>query len=602
MSGIDYGILILFVLYAVFSGLRYRKRAGVNLEEYFLAGRTLSGTQAGISMAATQFAADTPLLVTGLVASGGLFSVWRLWVYGISFLALGFIFSGMWRRAGVLTDLEVMELRYSGQLSIILRAIKAVHLGTLVNCSVLAMVLLAATRVSEAFFFWDQWLPATWYQLILSFSYQLGFGNGPSNISSTPFAHDPAHILAINNLITISLIVVFTWFYSATGGLRSVVKTDVAQFTIMIIGMILYAYYIFAALPDNEGSLFDRLSLQYGISQAETFTTFWPSWDEVGGVLFVVFVVQWIAHTNADGTGYLAQRVMACRNEKEARRACLIFSFLQIVIRSIIWVPITLGLLLVYPFEPDQIILDNQFTASREASFITGISQVLPIGVLGLLVTSLIAALASTVDSHLNWGASYWTNDLYSRFLNEYILKRKPGVKELVFVARLSNFIILCIAGVIAFSMGSIQNAWHISLLFGSGLGLVIMLRWLWYRINIYSELAASVSSLLLAPVLFFLCPELSEGQKLLILFSISSIMVIVVTLCTKPEPMSHLEKFYQIVKPQGFWGPVEEQLGYETRKSKLLFLKSLCGISLGSIILYSLLAIGSSLAVSISF
>jgi len=234
------------------------------------------------------------------------------------------------------------------------------------------------------------------------------------------------------------------------------------------------------------------------------------------------------------------------------------------VIRSLIWLPIALGLLVLYPAaalpEPGQ--AADAFRAAREATFATGIRDFLPAGLSGLMLTGMLAALASTIDTHLNWGASYWANDIYRRFAAPLLLKREAGRRELVWVARLSNLGLILIAVLIMARLSSIQGAWHVSLLFGSGLGVVLMLRWLWYRINLWSEYAAAGSSLVIAPVLLLGFPDLAEGARLLTLVGLSTTVVVAVTLAAPPEDSGRLLDFYRRVRPPGGWGPVAERAG----------------------------------------
>jgi solute:Na+ symporter, SSS family len=220
---IDALIVLAFIAYAVTAGFLARRQASRSLTEYFLAGKTLSGWKAGTSMAATQFAADTPLLVTGLIATAGIFAVWRLWVYGLAFLLLAFVFAAHWRRAGVLTDAELTEIRYSGRAVLPLRVLKAVYYGTVINCVVLAMVLVAAIRIAEVFLPWHLWLPAMIYAPMLGLAQGVGV-----ELASGVTGLDP-WIATTNNMVSIVAILAFTALYSMTGGLRSVVTTDVAS-------------------------------------------------------------------------------------------------------------------------------------------------------------------------------------------------------------------------------------------------------------------------------------------------------------------------------------------------------------------------------------
>ena len=204
-----------------------------------------------------------------------------------------------------------------------------------------------------------------------------------------------------------------------------------------------------------------------------------------------------------DGTGYLAQRSMACRSERDARAAAVLFAWLQVFLRSLLWLAIALGLLVLYPFRPEEAAGEG-FAAAREMLFVHGIDDLLPPGARGLMLVGLLAALASTVDTHLNWGASYWSKDVYEDVLCRRLLGRQPKPRELVLVARLSNVLILAIAMAVMVNLGSIQTAWFVSLLFGAGMGSVLVLRWLWERINLYSELAAMAASLVTAPLLLY--------------------------------------------------------------------------------------------------
>ncbi|UCD18044.1 MAG: Na+:solute symporter [Candidatus Zixiibacteriota bacterium] len=541
---IDFLIVAAFVLYAVTVGFRARKKASKNLQEYFLAGRTISGWRAGISMAATQFAADTPLLITGLIATGGIFLLWRLWIYGIAFLMMGFILSAGWRRAGVLTDAELTEARYSGSGVLTLRVLKAVYYGTVINCVVMAMVLVAAMRIAEIFLPWHQWLPSGVYGIFMSVTTGLGLSLGGSVTGLDP------SIATTNNLISILAIMSFTALYSTTGGLRSVVATDVMQFLLAMLGILIYAFIV-ARQIGGLGEIADRVVELYGEMAGGKMLSFAPTGGEVLLPFLVIIGLQWFFQMNSDGTGYLAQRSMACRTDRDARIAGVVFTWLQIFLRSLIWTVIGVGLLVIYPYTSGTVSGD-QFAASREILFVTGINELLPPGIRGLMLTGMLAALASTIDTHLNWGASYWSNDIYQRLICHTWLRRKPKSFELVLAARLSNLLIIIIALTIMANLGSIQTAWYISLLFGAGMGSVLVLRWLWERINLYSELAAMVVSLAVAPILLITTD--AEWVRLSLMAVISTFAAIAVTFFTPRTDSTVLMHFYQKVSPPGFW------------------------------------------------
>ena len=559
---LDLLIVVAFILYSVRNGFRNQSKASENLEEYFLAGRSVKGWRAGVSMAATQFAADTPLLVMGLIATGGIFMLWRLWIYGLGFLMIGFLLGRGWRRARVLTDAELTELRYSGRGVLLLRGLKAVYYGTVMNCTIMAMVLVAATRISEVFLPWHAWLPAGFYQPIHNLVEWVGvpLASGATDLQT--------YVATTNNLFSIFLIIGFTALYSTTGGLRSVISTDTAQFAIAMVGTLIYAVVVVMRSGGIRGMV-DGLVAQYGEAQASQFLSFAPSTGELLMPFLVVVSLQWFFERNSDGTGYFAQRLMACRTDRDARMAAFLFTWLQILLRSLVWLVIGVGLLVLYPFEASSA-TGESFVAGRELLYATGIRDLLPVGLRGLALTGLLAALASTIDTHLTWGASYWSNDLYLRILNREWLQREPSTREQVLVARLSNIVILGLALAIMANLQSIQTAWTITLLFGAGTGAVLVLRWLWERINLYSEIAAIAVSLFLAPVFLFTVEQ--EWLRLLLMSSISTAVVVAVTLLTRPTDENVLVEFYRRTDPPGFWRRTAQKAGSDPRRPMAAF------------------------------
>lgn len=541
---IDLLIVLAFVAYSVTVGFLSRKQASKDLSEYFLAGHTLGGWRAGLSMAATQFAADTPLLVMGLLAVGGVSSLWRLWSYGIAFLLMGFVLGKAWRRAGVLTDAELTEVRYSGRGVVALRGLKALYYGTVINCVVMAFVLVAAVRIFEIFLPWHDWLPAGFYGGLRDALAATGL-----EIASGASGLDAATATA-NNVLSIVLVLAFVALYSTTGGLRSVVATDVAQFALMMTGTAVYAW-IAVGRAGGPRAMLAGIESHYGAERAEHFLRFAPEAGEALLPFLVILGLQWFFQMNSDGTGYLAQRTMACRGDREARLAGVVFTISQIVVRSLLWLPIGLALLVVYPFDPAAPV-DESLIGGREILFARGIDELLPVGIRGLMLTGMLAALASTLDTHLNWGASYWSNDLYRGILVERWQKREAGSKELVLVARLANVLILAVALTIMVNLGSIQTAWQISLLFGAGMGAVLVLRWLWEKINLYCEIVAILTSLVVAPVLLFTVEE--EWLKLLLMSIASTAAVLVTAFLGPATDRERLVEFFRQVDPPGWW------------------------------------------------
>jgi solute:Na+ symporter, SSS family len=585
---LDLLIVLAFVAYAIAAGFRSRRKASQGLDEYFLAGRTLSGWRAGFSMAATQFAADTPLLVAGLVATGGVFLLWRLWIYGIAFLLMAFVFSALWRRSGVLTDAEFTEVRYSGRGVVALRALKAVYYGTLINCVVMAMVLVAAVRIAEVFLPWQEWLPPALFDPVVGFVTASGLTFGAAAPGLAP------EVATASALISIILILVFTALYATTGGLRSVVTTDVLQFALAMIGTAVYAWVV-VRHAGGLGEMPGRVIELYGEASASRLLSFGP--PELSAEVLLPFLtiigLQWFFQMNSDGTGYLAQRSMACRTDADARLAGVVFTWAQILFRSLIWLLIAVGLLILFPYTVAEAGAEG-FAASREALFVQGIDDLLPAGVRGLMLVGLLAALASTIDTHLNWGASYWSNDLYGRVWCEKVRQRVASPRELVVVARVSNVILVVIALVIMANLGSIQEAWVMSLLLGAGMGSVLVLRWLWERINLWSEVAAIAASLVLAPILLF-GVDLGDGPageawQLALMALGSTAAAVGVTFFTRPTSDAQRVAFYRRVRPVGAWSRTAAASGEDPRRPRLALARQLGEVGVTAASLFLLL------------
>jgi Na+/proline symporter len=581
---IDFAIVGGYVAYSIASGLGSRKLASRGLEEYFLAGRSLKGWQAGVSMAATQFAADTPLVVTGMVATAGVFALWRFWVYAFAFLLMALVLGAAWRRSGVLTDAELSEFRYSGKSAAALRGAKAVYLGVIFNCTVLAMVLKATASVTEPFFLWNEWLPQGLYAALEGTVQVLGFPLTTSGAACADGACEAGSCIAgrcvgpadwvatTNNVLSIGAILAVTTLYSTTGGLRSVVRTDIAQFTLAMGGTFAFAFVVLQHVGGLSG-LFEGLAAVYpadrsgpaGLVRSEALAFTPDRAHDVTLALLGVLAIQWICQINADGSGYLAQRTMACRSDRDARQAGVVFTVLQILVRSLVWLPIALGLTLIFPFQ--QGLEGSLLVASREATYVRGIAELMPPGVQGLLIAGMLGALASTLDTHLNWGSSYFTNDIYKRFVCPHLLRREPSPRSLVWVARLANLGILLLALALMPLMDSIQTAWKASLLLGAGLGVLLVLRWIHWRLNAVGELAALIASLFVAPLLLYLGNHDvlffgDDASRLLTMAGTATAVGLLASLLSAPESHETLSAFYERVRPPGFWGPFSRRPG----------------------------------------
>ena len=560
MAAIDLAILAAFIVYAVSAGIRNRRAASRNLAEYFLAGRRLPGWQAGLSMAATQFAADTPLLVTGLIATAGIFALWQLWIYALAFLLMGFVLSAGWRRAGVLTDAELTELRYGGRAAAVLRGVKAVYFGTVLNCTVLAWVLFAAVRIAEPFLLWDQWLPPTLFEPVVDLVAWIGVP------LTARRPDDPAVWTATaSNLISLLALLAVVTAYSASGGLRSVVATDIVQIAVMLAGTAAFAWIV-AAEVGGPWAIVEGIRERYGGGgpngiRPDEILAFTP--DRARGAAPAVLGMLgllWLIQLNADGSGYLAQRTMACRSDRDARTAAVVFTYTQVLVRSLLWLPLGLGLLVLFP--PDPALAPALLQADREASYVRGMAELLPPGLLGLMLTGMLAALASTVDTHLNWGASYWTNDIYKRFVCRAWRGVEPDARALVRVARVANVAILAIALLVMTQLTSINQAWQTSLLMGAGMGVVLVLRWLWWRVNAWAEIAAALVSLVAAPILMTVLDDDAQAARLLLMAALATSGALAAVLLAPPEDRARLVAFHARVRPPGFWGPVAAAAG----------------------------------------
>jgi len=578
---LDLGILTAFILYSLYLGWSARRKASRSLTEYFLAGRSVSGWQAGLSMAATQFAADTPLLVMGLLAMGGVFSLWRLWIYGLAFLLMGFVLGAAWRRAGVLTDAELTMIRYSARGALALRALKAVFYGTVINCVVLAFVLAAATRLFELFLPWHEWLPGGMYASVTDAVAATGLVLN-SGLTSLPDA-----VATANNVVSIILMLLFVAGYSTTGGLRSVIGTDVMQLAIMLTGTALYAWYAVESVG-GLAQLPAALEATYGAENAARILSFTPPAGEAFAPFIVIIALQWFYQMNSDGTGYLAQRTMACRDDREARWAAIVFTITQVVVRSLLWLLIGIALLVVFPFDPGAS-ADEAFISGREMVFARGIDTLLPVGARGLMLTGMLAALASTIDTHMNWGASYWSNDLYKAIWVERIRGREANQWELVRVARLATIILFIIALAIMVNLGSIQTAWQISLLFGAGMGAVLILRWIWERVNLWCEIGSIFVSLALAPILIWTVD--ADWLRLLIMSVVSTGVVIAAALLMPGTEPARLMAFYDRVRPPGWWANTARGLNLESRASRQDFRRDIVAMLAAATSVYTWLA-----------
>ncbi|MCA9643819.1 MAG: hypothetical protein KC492_24165, partial [Myxococcales bacterium] len=447
--------------------------------------------------------------------------------------------------------------RYSGAGAEVLRYLKAFYFGTLFNCVVLAFVLLAATRITEPFLPWHEWLGADAVAPLASVVEWVG-----KPLTAVGLDAEDVWIRSASNLLSIFVIVGFTTLYSATGGLRSVINTDVVQVILAFIATGIYAVVIIQKIGGLD-QIPIRLEALYGAERMRSMLSFNPieGMGEMAAAVMTLMSIQWFAQLNSDGTGYLAQRSMACSGDEQARLAAVIFTYAQSVLRTLLWLPIVVGLMVLYP--ADGPVVTEAQTAAREGVFVLGVRDYLPTGALGLMLVGLLAALSSTVDTHLNWGSSYWTNDFYDRWYCQRIKKEPADPKKLVWVARVSNIFILGLGLAIMSQLGSIQTAWKMSLLFGAGMGVPLLLRWVWHRQNAWGELVPIAASVIIAPALLLGLPDPEyDAIRLICMTILATAASVAASLLTAPVDPERLDAFYRAVQPPGFWAPVANRLG----------------------------------------
>jgi SSS family transporter len=510
---LDWVIVGAFFLFYLIVGLLVAKRSGKNYSEYFLSGRSMPWWLLGVSMVATTFSADTPNLVTDMVRKNGVAGNWAWWAFLLTGMLTVFVYAKLWRRSGVLTDLEFYELRYSGRAATFLRGFRALYLGVFFNVLIMASVSLAAIKIGGV---------------------MLGLS--------------PLQTLLIASLVTVA--------YTSVGGLTGVLWTDFLQFLVAMVGTVWAAVYLLN-LP-QVGGLSNLLSHPAVTPRLD----FLPDFSDMS-VLIPVFIIPiavqwwnvWYPGAEPGGGGYIAQRMLSAKDEKNAIGATLIFNFMHYALRPWPWILVALASLIVFP---DVASLRTAFphvdpgVVNDDLAY-PAMMTYLPTGLLGMVVAALIAAYMSTIATHLNWGSSYVVHDFYRRFI-----KPQATDRELVNVGRLSTVVLMVLSAVIALALSNALQAFNILLQIGAGTGLIFILRWFWWRINAYSELAGMVISFVVA-VGFELYPNTLEAHwKLLIGIGITTIGWVTVTLLTPPTAPDRLLDFYRHIKPHPVgWQPV---------------------------------------------
>ena len=518
VTTVDYVIIVAYLVFALVVGALLGRRASKSMAEYFAAGRTLPWWLAGTSMVATTFAADTPLAVSGLVRTQGIAGNW-FWWNGVFANMLGtFLFAPLWRRSGVLTDLEFIRIRYDGKPADVLRGFRVLYSSLIHNSIVMGWVILAASKIVRATFGWDE------------------------------------HI-------TLGVLILITFVYTLSAGLWGVVVTDLLQFILAMTGAIWLGIVALMAVGGGpslvqqlgERGLHDKLALIPHPEMRDLWLAF-----------LAYMLLQWWSVGRPDGEGYIAQRLLSSRDEKHATYAFLWFAFAHYVLRPWWWILVGLASLILLPGTIAKEL------GGDEGAYPILMGRLLPAGVLGVMVASLLAAFMSTMDTQMNWAASYLTNDFY----RAYIRKDAPD-RHYVLVGRLATTIILLLGVGMSLVTEEISKAWMLLAGLNAGIGTVSVLRWLWWRVSAWSELGAMATALLVNAVMHILgwmgrepFTWLIEKQgfpvRLLIIVALTQVAWVVVTVLTRPEPREKLVEFYRRVRPPGWWGDIPQEAGVE--------------------------------------
>ena len=506
----DWSIVALYFLFNVAVGLYYKRRAGRDTAEFFLSGRNVPWWLAGTSMVATTFAADTPLAVTGLVARNGVAGNWLWWNLLASGMLTVFFYARLWRRAGVMTDIEFSEIRYAGRPAAFLRGLRALYLGVLINCIILGWVNLAMVKIL-----------------------QLLFGVGK-----------------LEALALVLGLIALTSAISTLSGLWGVLVTDLFQFVIKM-GMVIVLAVVAVHAVGGIDAMKEKLALLPGHGSVLSFV------PDVGSawmplITFFVYIgvnwwATWYHGAEPGGGGYIAQRMFSAKDEKHSVLATLWFNIAHYAVRPWPWILVALASLILFPG-----------LADPETGYVRVMIDYLPSSLRGLMVAAFAAAYMSTIATQLNWGASYLVNDCYRRFL-----RRDATERHYVRASQVATVLLTVVSAVATFYMGSIAGAWKLLIVTGAGTGTVLLLRWYWWRINAWSEVSAMIAAFAVSVLLqtaggFDSDRPVDFAWIMLITVAITTGAWLAVTFLTRPEPEGTLVAFYRRTRPsRAGWGPV---------------------------------------------
>jgi SSS family solute:Na+ symporter len=523
ITAIDWAIVVGYFALSTLIGFIFTKRGGESLEEYFLSGRQVPWWLAGAAMVATTFAADTPLVVTGLVATKGVAGNWLWWNMVMSGMLTVFFFARLWRRARVMTDVEFAEIRYSGKPAAFLRGFRALYLGIAVNLIIMGWVTRAMIK-------------------ILTIS------------------------LGISPFLAVGICFVITVAYAVAAGLWAVLWTDLIQFVIKMSAVIVLAIYavkkvggmdaLIAGVSKHFGSETAALSVLPVKVTPNGFEAYaWMPLLALGVFLSMQWWAAYYPGAEPGGGGYVAQRIFSAKTERDGVLATLFFQVAHYALRPWPWIITGLATVIMYPTLQD-----------KEAGYVHAFVDLLPTPWRGFMLAGFAAAYMSTIGTHLNWGASYLVNDFYKRFL-----KKDAPDKHYVNVGRAATILLFLASIIVTSQLSSVEKAWKFLLAMGAGTGLVLILRWYWWRINAWSEISAMIVSFLASLVFMKVVPSRfaandpnADAWIMIGTVAVTTVTWVVATFLTKPEPDAVLDAFYRRVRPGGpGWRQVAERLGY---------------------------------------
>lgn len=555
LSVIDWAVIAAYFLFNFLVGLYYRRRATGSVSEYFVGGGKVGWWLAGTSMVATTFAADTPLAVTGLVAENGIAGNWVWWSMLLSSMLTVFFFARLWRRSGVLTDVEFAEMRYSGKPAAFLRGFRALYLGIPVNLIVLGWVNLAMVKILTIIF---PDLTMSW------------LGITPGHMSGNTDAEKIAAAAKMSALVIVFGMMFITAFISTLAGLWGVMVTDMYQFFLKMTMVIVLAYFAVKACG-GLGTMVDKIhaldtakAASATGGQQGSLLSFTPDLNSAWMPMIVFFVyigvswwATWYPGAEPGGGGYVAQRILCAKDEKNSLLATLWFGIAHYAVRPWPWILTALASLVLYPELKD-----------KESGFVKTFvdPNVFPVGLRGVMIAAFAAAYMSTIATQLNWGASYLVNDFYRRFL----VKGKTD-KHYVRIGQVATLALMVISIIVTYYQTSISGAWKFLMAIGAGTGSVFILRWFWWRINAWSEVAAMCASFIVSMLCelvvlkyWIVLPEKDPriwAYTILITVACSTAVWLLATFLTAPEDKNVLLAFYRKVQPSAtLWGPIARE------------------------------------------